>query len=143
MKVKNILLAVELVDNEREVIQTALEYAKQFDAKITLIHAVEHVINYGTSYGVAMGAEIEEALLESATKLMSKLGTKMDISEKNQVIKFGSAKYVILEEADKTKADLIIIGSHGRHGVRLFLGSTANAILHGAKCDVLAVRIKK
>jgi universal stress protein A len=37
--------------------------------------------------------------------------------------------------------DLIIIGSHGRHGIRILLGSTANAILHSAKCDVLAVRV--
>lgn len=143
MSIKNILLAVELINDERGVIQKALEYAKQFNAKITLVHGVEHIINYGTAYGVAMGAEIEEALLESATRLMTKLGKKINVDEKNQIIKFGSAKNVILEEADRIKADLIIIGSHGRHGVRLFLGSTANAVLHGAKCDVLAVRIKK
>lgn len=143
MSIKNILLAVELTGNEKEPIQKALEYAKKFNAKITLVHAVEHIINYGTAYGVAMGAEIEEALLKSATKLMYKLGNKMGINERHQVIKFGSAKYVILEEANRIKADLLIIGSHGRQGVRLLLGSTANAVLHGAKCDVLAVRIKK
>lgn len=143
MSIKNILLAVELTENEREPIQKALEYAKQFKAKITLVHAVEHIISYGTAYGVAMGAEIEDALLKSATKLMHKLGKKMKIDEKKQIIKFGSAKYVLLEEADKIKADLIIVGSHGRHGARLLLGSTANAVLHSAKCDVLAVHIKK
>jgi len=37
--------------------------------------------------------------------------------------------------------DLIIVGSHGRHGWRLVLGSTANAVLHGARCDVLAARV--
>jgi len=34
----------------------------------------------------------------------------------------------------------VVIGSHGRHGVQLLLGSTANAV-HGASCDVLAVRM--
>lgn len=38
---------------------------------------------------------------------------------------------------------MIIIGSHGCHGIKLLLGSTANAILHEANCDVLAVRIKE
>ncbi|MGB1202845.1 MAG: universal stress protein [Alloalcanivorax venustensis] len=38
-------------------------------------------------------------------------------------------------------ADLIVLGSHGKHGIRLLLGSTANAVLHRATCDVLAVRI--
>ena len=38
-------------------------------------------------------------------------------------------------------ADLIVVGSHGRHGLALLLGSTANGVLHGATCDVLAVRV--
>ncbi len=38
-------------------------------------------------------------------------------------------------------ADLIVLGTHGRHGLGLILGSTANGVLHGASCDVLAVRI--
>ena len=38
-------------------------------------------------------------------------------------------------------ADVIVVGSHGRHGLALLLGSTANGVLHGATCDVLAVRV--
>ncbi len=45
--------------------------------------------------------------------------------------------------AEKLSADLIIVGSHGRHGLALLLGSTANGVLHGAKCDVLAMRVGK
>ncbi|WP_292363901.1 universal stress protein, partial [Methylophaga sp. UBA1464] len=37
--------------------------------------------------------------------------------------------------------DLIVVGSHGRKGIKMLLGSTANAILHHARCDVLAVRL--
>ncbi|MFW5825636.1 MAG: universal stress protein, partial [Marinobacter sp.] len=37
--------------------------------------------------------------------------------------------------------DLVVVGSHGRKGFQLLLGSTANGVLHGARCDVLAVRI--
>ena len=40
-------------------------------------------------------------------------------------------------------ARLIVVGSHGRHGLALLLGSTANGVLHHAKCDVLAVRIQE
>jgi universal stress protein A len=143
MKIKNIILAVELFDNEQILVKKGFDYAKKFNAKLTLVHAIEHVVSYGASYGVAVGVEVEEALLESATKSMRKLGRKLGISEKNQIIKFGAAKYVVLEEAEKIKADLIIVGSHGRHGVQLILGSTANAILHSAKFDVLAINIKK
>ncbi|HHQ41669.1 MAG TPA: universal stress protein, partial [Chromatiales bacterium] len=38
-------------------------------------------------------------------------------------------------------ADLIVLGSHGRRGLTRLLGSTADAVLHSARCDVLAVRI--
>jgi universal stress protein A len=48
----------------------------------------------------------------------------------------------IRELAKATKADLIVIGSHGRHGFSLLLGSTANAVLHDAGCNVLAVRLR-
>lgn len=44
--------------------------------------------------------------------------------------------------AEEQKADLIVIGSHGRHGLGRLLGSTANGVLQGAPCDVLAVRIR-
>jgi len=43
----------------------------------------------------------------------------------------------------KKTGQSIVVGSHGRHGLALLLGSTANDILHGAPCDVLAVRLKK
>ena len=43
--------------------------------------------------------------------------------------------------AHQIAADLIVVGSHGRHGIALLLGSTANGVLHGAPCDVLAVRV--
>ena len=49
----------------------------------------------------------------------------------------------IVEVAAEQHCDLIIVGSHGRHGLALLLGSTANDVLHGAPCDVLAVSLKK
>ena len=147
-KLANILLAVELTEADENPIQTALTLATKFEgAKIKLIHAVEHITAYGSAYGVVLGAEIEENLLTNAEKELKDLVNQMR-KTKNTIsiestVKFGSPKMVILEEADNFEADLIIVGSHGRHGVGLLLGSTANGVLHGAKCDVLAVRIKK
>ena len=45
--------------------------------------------------------------------------------------------------AEEQSCDLIVVGSHGRHGLALLLGSTANDVLHGAPCDVIAVRLGK
>ncbi len=145
MKVyQKILLAVEL-DPSCDTLTTkkAKALADEFGAELYLVHAIEHMSSYGAAYGVAAGADIEEMLLENASDSMKKLGSELALADDRQVIKVGPARTIILEEADRIGADLVIVGSHGRHGIRLLLGSTANAVLHGAACDVLAVRLKE
>lgn len=142
MRYKEILVAVELIkETDAELVEHAAHMAKNLGASVTLVHAVEHIGNYG-AYGVGAGFEIEKILIDSANVEMKALGEKVGIPENKQVVKIGPARFVVLEEAEKIKADLIIVGSHGRHGIRVLLGSTANAVLHGATCDVLAVRLK-
>jgi len=139
---KNILVAVELISKtDAEILRHAEVMAKEFGATVTLVHAVEFVGSYN-AYGTGVGFEIEKILMENANKDMRTLGKKIGIPEDRQTVKVGPAKYVILEEADKIKADLIVVGSHGKHGLRAILGSTADGVLHGAGCDVLAVRLK-
>ncbi|MBX9585989.1 MAG: universal stress protein [Gammaproteobacteria bacterium] len=145
MKVyQKILLAVEL-DPSCDTLTTkkAKALADEFGAELYLVHAIEHMSSYGAAYGVAAGADIEEMLLENASDSMKKLASELALADDRQVIKVGPARTIILEEADRIGADLVVVGSHGRHGIRLLLGSTANAVLHGAACDVLAVRLKE
>jgi len=138
------LVAVELdPKTDMALMKKAKSLTESFGAKLTLVHAVEHMSSYGAAYGVAAGADIEEMLLENAQESMTKLGSSLGVSADQQIIKTGPAKVIVLEEAKSRGVDLIIIGSHGRHGLRLLLGSTANAVLHGAKCDVLAIRFKE
>ncbi len=54
----------------------------------------------------------------------------------------GNPAHEIRETAAELGVDLIILGTHGRHGLGLLLGSTATGVLHGCPCDVLTVRIK-
>ena len=143
---KKILVAIELnPKTDKAIVKKLLEIKKASKAKLILIHAVEYVsgYGYGLPYSTIMGTEVESVLLEHTKKEMEKLGKSLGVKKEDQIIKFGPAKFIILEEADRVKASLIIVGSHGRHGVRMLLGSTANAVLHGAKCDVLAVRLEK
>ena len=50
---------------------------------------------------------------------------------------------VIQEVGKKEGIDLIVLGTHGQRGVQLLLGATANSVLHGSACDVLAVRVQE
>ena len=143
-KYQKILLAVELLsDTDKVLVKKAQTLVGEGQAQLYLIHAVEHLSSYGAAYGISAGVDVEEMLLNEMKKSMSTLGAELKIPKERQIVKVGPAKFVILEEADRLNADLIVVGSHGRHGVRLLLGSTANAILHGAKCDVLAVRVQE
>jgi len=56
---------------------------------------------------------------------------------------YGQPRQEVHRLAKEQGCDLVVVGSHGRHGLALLLGSTSNDILHGAPCDVLAVRLKK
>jgi len=149
---KQIVIAVDLTDDSQKVCRRALEITKGNKVNILLVHVVEYIYQMGISYDPMFYpsmedlSENEEQLIKSAKEKMAALIKEMPVPEavsfENSVIS-GIPKTEILRLAEEKQADLIVCGSHGRSGFELLLGSTANAILHHAPCDVLAVRTKK
>lgn len=136
---KHILFATDLTDDTDYVVEKVRKMAAATNAKLSLVHVVEPLPGYSYAY---LGIEdIEGQLIDEANKAIEKLAQKLNITKADTFVEVGPTKTKILKIADDVHADLIICGSHGRHGLSLLLGSTANAILHGAKCDVLTVRL--
>lgn len=136
---KHILFATDLTDDTDFIINKVRSIQSLTGAQLSLIHVVEPLPGYSYAY---LGIEdIEGQLIEEARNALRKLGESLSVDSKNQFIEVGPTKSKILHIANDIKADLIVCGSHGRHGLSLLLGSTANAILHGAKCDVLTIRL--
>jgi universal stress protein A len=136
---KHILFATDLSEETGFIVSKVREMRGYTGATISLVHVVEPMPGYSYAY---LGIEdIEGQLIEEAREVLAKLGVELGLDVKDQHIEVGPTKSKILKVADEIQADLIICGSHGRHGLSLLLGSTANAILHGAKCDVLTVRL--
>lgn len=136
---KHILFATDLTEDTDYIISKVQEMQKFTHAKLSLVHVVEPLPGYSYAY---LGIEdIEGQLIEEARTAIQKLGQQLAVDEKSRWVEVGPTKSKILGIADEIGADLIVCGSHGRHGLSLLLGSTANAILHGAKCDVLTVRL--
>ena len=77
-----------------------------------------------------------------ARELLQELAKKHQLSEENTHVLTGSAAKEIRNFAIEKDADCITIGSHGRHGIGLLLGSTASSVIHGTPCDILVVKIK-
>lgn len=136
---KKLLLATDLSDDMEFIITKVRGIQSLTGANLSIVHVVEPLPGYSYAY---LGIEdIEGQLIDEARSALNKLGTQLSVDPKNLYIEVGPTKSKILNVAKEMSADLIICGSHGRHGLSLLLGSTANAILHGAKCDVLTVRL--
>ncbi len=138
----HVLLAVDFADTDQRVSRTALDLARRYQAKLSLVHVVEFSpLDYGGEQILPIELKLEEGLVERARMALSELANRLGAPEAGLYVETGSTRAEILRLAKEKAVDLIVVGSHGRRGLALLLGSTANAILHGANCDVLAVRV--
>ena len=136
---KKVLFATDFDEVGIKAAHKAKKIADENNAELYLVHVVEPIPAYAYP-GFAGFAEVEISIKEQAKSELSELAQKLGVSDDKQIIEFGSTKQEVLKLAKDLNIDLIVAGSHGKHGLALLLGSTANAILHGAECDVLIVR---
>jgi len=136
---KQIVLATDLSEDCYFVARKARVIAEKHGANLSMIHVVEPI----PAYGYPGVSDVQSPFIEHAREEMEKMATEIGVSADNQYVEVGSTKGRILELCKEIKADLIIVGSHGRHGITRLLGSTTSAIIHGAHCDVLTVRMQE
>ena len=138
---KHILIAVNFTEDDRLIEDRAVKMHEFTQAKLSLIHVIEPLpsIYGGDSYGGYMKPEVN--LNEKATSMLKPIAERLNIPAVNIATPSGKVSLEIIAYSDENNVDLILMGSHGRHGLQLLLGSTANAVLHHAKCDVLTVRV--
>lgn len=142
---KTILVAVDFSPAAEMVTQRAVELARRCPADLELVHVVEYLPPLDIGYEPVTAPEWsvdEQVLLDNARQNLRDLAEGQGIGAVPQHVELGPPKHVIVRLAQEREADLIVIGSHGRHGIGRLLGSTADGVLHHAPCDVLAVRIQ-
>ena len=137
-----IIAAVDFSSATEQILNRAQLIAQQNGADLILIHVNEPVlIAFEGMSGV--NVDFEAQLEKYAQEQMQIWGDKYGVDASRRLLRVGSTKHEITKVVEEQDIDLIVIGSHGRSGVALLLGSTANAVLHGSPCDVMAVRIKE
>lgn len=146
MSYTHVLAAVDLSDEAKAVLKEAKQIADDHGAKLSLISVVKPLTQvYG---GLDMAAytqasvNFEREAQAQAIEQLKKVGAGFGVDAKNVHAVIGAPAPQIVDTAKDVGADLIVVGSHGKHGLGLLLGSTANGVLHHAQCDVLTVRIK-
>jgi len=136
------LVAVDFSTESETLIARAIQLRDQCGIGLSLLHVVEYLpMAYSGDLVLPEGFDLEQELLDVASRQMSALGERIGVAPIDQRIEIGNTGHTILRVAEEIGADLILVGSHGRHGLAALLGSTARSVLNGARCDVLAVRV--
>ena len=141
--IQTILAAVDFSPHSEAVIDAAVLLAKRFGAKIRLVHAYDIPIPLVSPYEVA----IPEPYLEETRRIAAeKLATLVDRVAgqgvaADSILTEVPAAAAIVRAAAETKADLVVIGTHGHTGLKhLLLGSVAERTVRSAGCSVFVVK---
>lgn len=142
---QHIVCAVDFSRHSEAACLRAVELARQFDARFTLLYVIENFPEDRSNEFIAP-EHIDPARYreDQARTELAELAGRMQYQETNQQVLFSmeSASHEIVRYAAENHSDLIVVGSHGIHGISTPLGSTASGVVNHAPCDVLAVRAK-
>lgn len=137
-----ILVAVDLSNDSKKVIDTAVRMAGDNVKRLHLVHVVEPV---AAAYSMDIYAininELQQEAINLAEQKLEKIGEGLGIGKDQVHSLLGAPAPEIRNLAVEIGADAIVMGSHGHSGWKILLGSTATKVLHGAKCDVLTVHV--
>ncbi len=136
-----VLVAIDLSEESAQVLQRGVAVAGNNAAELHLIHVIEPLsFAYGGDIPMDFSG-IQDEIHQQATAQLTRFAETSGVGADRQYIVLGKPEVEIHAKAEELGADLIVVGSHGRYGLALLMGSTANGVLHGASCDVLAVRV--
>ena len=142
-----ILIAVDGSDEAEDVLAAGTALEPRSLEKFRVITVIPPVLaGIGGVDGMSFAAtwplhELESQLQREVTANVRERIAHFGIAPDQTAVAYGRPAAEIRAYAEKIGADLIVIGSHGRHGVAGMLGSTANGVVHGTPCDVLVVRV--
>lgn len=134
----------DLSNQSTRAFKVALDVAKKYDSKITLLTCLEGDSWHHKYYDSRADNELikkQNKVAKKHIEQLESLARKNNISVKSNIIKSQSVVNDIIIFAKSRKHDLIIIGSHGRTGFdKILLGSVANGVSQKTKCPVLIVK---
>ncbi len=141
---QHILLAVNLSPASCSVALKAKQLAQSNQAKLSLIYVLNLPPMLGMGYEATLecGDDLNQLLVSNAEIDLDKFIDHAQLDVHQKWLRQGELVEEIVTVTQENQVDLLVIGSHGKRGLTLLLGSNANSILHHARCDVLAVYVK-
>jgi universal stress protein A len=139
---RRILAAIDLTQDSLAVAGRACEIAGSANGAVQLLHVVEIVPLEPMNDTLAPVLQLDQQLTTRAKKQMEKLVGELGLPPDAGHVESGSVKGEILRYARELNSELIVLGGRERHGLSILLHRTEDSVLHGAPCDVLAVRVR-
>ncbi len=137
---QNVIVPVDFSTQSLTAIQTALELT----GSLKNVHVIHVVVPLATvTVGEVWVAEDVESRISAAREYLAKFLEEHALTGVTSEVREGDPGLQIAEYASSIQADLVVIPSHGRHGVqRLLLGSVTERVLRHVECPILVLRRK-
>ena len=142
---QRIMVAIDGSDTSKRGLQEAINLAKNQNAKLAIIHVIDLVVVYGAGQFPGAYIEATRELAREAIEHARMIAIAAGINPEVQSPEIITAGYHVADTIEQGardwKADLLVVGTHGRRGVsRFLLGSVAERIVRVAPCPLLLVR---
>lgn len=148
-RMRKVLIALDATDEAEDVLEGATSIDPRGSVEYQVITVVPPLVGGvsgmdGASFAASWPLrDMEETIAAETTRYVRERAAAFGIEPQKVATRIGRPAVEIRAHAEHIGADLIVIGSHGRHGITgLLLGSTANGVIHNSPCDVLVVRIQ-
>jgi len=142
--IKNILVPIDFSPCALDALRFAANLAQQYDADLDIAYVYEPTqVAITDASGAGTSAQMEQFFSELQRMLDQARGIAMDAGATHitTVLTQGVVSDAIIDQARTTKANLIVMGTHGRRGLAHFvMGSVAEKVVRSAPCPVLTVR---
>ena len=143
MQIKKILCPTDFSESAEKAFEYAVFLAASHEAELVLLHVVDQLHGF-THYEILAltPMEIAEKIAKRAhEKLQDLIDRVKDSVTATESVRQGRTWVEICEAAAAEKADIIVLGSHGRTGLsHVLIGSVAETVVRHASCPVLVVR---
>jgi nucleotide-binding universal stress UspA family protein len=140
LALKQILVPIDFSSTSRKALRYAVPIAKEFGAKLTLLHVIELPSYTGEPAYVGLDLTVTRRDLEKRMKDLAARILPPEIRA-STLVELGVGFETITTAAKELSADLIVITTHGFTGLKhVLMGSTAERVVRHSKCPVLVVR---
>jgi nucleotide-binding universal stress UspA family protein len=142
---RTIVVGTDFSDASLPALHAAVDEARRVDGRAIFAHSVEWPLVLDAQYGgwAEIDAATILALESDARKRLEDFAAASGIPAECRVLR-GEAGRTLIREAESARADLVVVGTHGRTALsRMVLGSVAEFVVRTAHCSVLVVRLRK